>query len=560
MKKIIALTWLLMILNCSFSQGQVDDPAKKMDQLLKEWENKDKPGMAVAIIQNNQVMYKKAVGMANLAYGIPIDYTTRFHVGSISKQFAAFAILLLEEKNKLSLSDDIRKHLPALPQYRHQVTIRHLLNHTSGIRDNGDLLRLVGAKEADEVTFGEMLRLVQQQKELNFVPGSAYEYCNAGYMLLAKIVENISQKSFTDFVSKNILKPLHMSHTTVFDAPRKIVKKLAPSYYSTNNKKFRKSNLNFAVYGATGIITSLDDLCKWAMNFYQPKVGSSALFKKMKERGILNNGDTLRYALGQEIKTYKGLECVYHGGGIASYRAYLMRFPAQKFAIVILSNAQNSGLFILKNVKQMADWYLKKDLIEPRKVKSEKKTVANKELLQAYVGSYQIQPGLIFMVKRVKNTLQVKITDENRFIPLKAVSAREFTWAGSIRKIVFPVKKKGQPIPQLHYWQGDFEYIGKRVKTVAFDPQKVDLKQVLGRYYSPELRTSYTMIQKGGKLTALHARNSSVTFQPFQPDDFIGNRFFFQRIVFVRNKQMQVIGCKISGARAKNIYFERVEQ
>ena len=541
MKKLLILVVLLITFSCSFSQNKTQHLASKVDSLLKFWEGKNRPGMA------------------NLEYDLPIDFTTRFHVGSVSKQFTAFAILLLEQQGKLALNDDIRKHLPKLAKLDHIVTIRHLLNHTGGIRDNGDLLDLVGVRISDEVRFEEVLKLVQQQTKVNFVPGSTYEYCNAGYMLLAKIVENVSGESFLSFMTKNVFKPLKMNHTTIFDDPHKVIKKLASSY-ARRDQGFARNNLNSASYGSTGLITTLEDLSKWAMNFDQIKVGSPALFKKMKVRGILNNGDTLRYALGQEIKTYKGLECIFHGGGIASYRAYLMRFPTQKFSIVVLSNARSSGLSIIQYVKKIADWYLAEALTTPsKKVTSANKTMPSKALLKSYVGSYQLQPGLIFTISQAAKGLQLKVTNQG-LTPLKAVSAREFLLEGNGYKIIFPEVKKGQKASQLNYWQGDFEYISKRIETVDFDKSKVDLKQVVGRYYSPELKTTYVMVQRKGKLTALHARNAPITFTPFQPDDFIGNSFFLQRVAFVRNAAQKVIGCKISGSRAKDIYFEKMKK
>jgi len=556
MKKVIVFMFVLLVGNCSFSQIIPKNISAKIDSLLQNWAGKHRPGMAIAVMRDQQVIYKKAVGMANLEYNLPISATTRFHVGSVSKQFTAFAILLLEAQGKLSLQDEIQKHLPKFPVFAHKVTVLHLLNHTSGLRDNGDLISLVGSKESDEVTFDEMVQLVSQQKHLNFVPGSAYEYCNTGYMLLAKIVENASEQSFLNFATQYIFKPLDMRHTTVFDAPHKIIKNLASSYQAIGEKKFRRNNLNYAIYGSTGLITTLDDLSKWAMNFAQPKVGFKALFQKMKTSGILNNGDTLRYALGQEVKNYKGLECIFHGGGIASYRAYVMRFPTKKFSIVVLSNARASGLHIIRYVKQIADWYLK--LKMTAKVTSRKKVKPSKAFLKACVGSYRIQPGLIFSVSQTKAGLQLKITNQDDLIPLKAISANTFMLAGSEYKIIFPRPQAGKPVAQLHYWQGDFEYIAKRIPMVEFDEKSVDLKSLLGRYYSPELKTSYTLVLQKGKLTALHARNAPITFTPFQPDVLIGNSFFLQRLTLVRNAQGKVVGGKISGARAKDIYFEKV--
>ncbi|NIO80107.1 MAG: serine hydrolase, partial [Candidatus Aminicenantes bacterium] len=180
---------------------------EKVDKLFEKWNTIDSPGAAAAIIKDGMVIYRKGFGSAQLEYNIPITPSTVFHVASVSKQFTAMAISMLEAEGKLSINDDIRKHLPEVPDFGKTITIRHLLHHTSGIRDQWELLIMAGWRMDDVLTQNHIMELVKRQKELNFSPGERYMYCNTGYTLLAEIVSRASGKPFTQWTQENIFKP-----------------------------------------------------------------------------------------------------------------------------------------------------------------------------------------------------------------------------------------------------------------------------------------------------------------------------------------------------------------
>ncbi|MGB5781833.1 MAG: serine hydrolase, partial [Eudoraea sp.] len=217
----------------------------QVDELFTVWDNKETPGAAVAVVQNGAIVYKKGYGMSNLEYDIPIVPSTIFHIASVSKQFTAFSILLLESEGKLKLDDDIRKYIPEVPDFGKTITLRHLASHTSGLRDQWNLLAMAGWRLDDVITKEHVLKLISKQQELNFDPGEEYMYCNTGFTLLAEVVARVSGVSFATFTKERIFKPLKMNNTLFYDDHEKIVKNRAYSYHS-DNTGYKKSVLSYA--------------------------------------------------------------------------------------------------------------------------------------------------------------------------------------------------------------------------------------------------------------------------------------------------------------------------
>ena len=348
---------LILVLALSCQPAKTQDPlGQKVDQLFKKWDKPNTPGVTVAVVRNGEVIHSNGYGMANLEYDIPNEPSTIFHIASVSKQFTNFAVLLLAEEGKVSMDDDIRKYIPEVPDFGKRITLRHLATHTSGMRDQWNLLAMAGWRLDDVITKEHIMKLVAKQQDLNFEPGEEYLYCNTGYTLLAEVVARVSGDSFAEFTQERIFKPLGMERTLFYDDHEKIVPGRAYSYYK-RRREYKKKKLNYANVGATSLFTTVEDLAKWAINFETPKVGSVETMRQMHTRGILNNGDTITYALGQGISKYKGLNRVSHSGGDANFRTYLARFPDQRFSVMIFSNGAgiNPGEMGMK----ITDIYLK---------------------------------------------------------------------------------------------------------------------------------------------------------------------------------------------------------
>lgn len=311
----------------------------RVDRVFAEWDRGDSPGCTVGALRDGRFVYQRGYGMANLDYDIPNSPSMVYYVGSDSKQFVAASVAMLAIDGRLSLDDDIRKHFPEMPDYGTPVTVRHLIHHTSGIRDIYTLMSLAGIRMEDVFTDEQALELISRQKALNFPPGSDYLYSNSGYFLLAQLVERVSGKPLREFADERIFRPLGMTRSHFHDDPGHVMKQRAMSYERDDEGGYRISYLqNFDKVGGGGLYTSLDDLARWDENFYTKQVGGDALQQMIHTRGILTSGDTLPYAFGNNVTSYRGLRTTEHGGALMGYKAYVLRFPDQHFSVLTLCN------------------------------------------------------------------------------------------------------------------------------------------------------------------------------------------------------------------------------
>ncbi|MEL6367668.1 MAG: serine hydrolase domain-containing protein, partial [Pseudomonadota bacterium] len=308
--------------------------------LYKDNFNDEAPGLAVVVVKDNETIFSEGFGGANLEYGIPISESTVFHVASLSKQFTAFAILKLEQDGLLSVDDDVRTYLPEVPDFGHTITLRHLLTHSSGLREQWRLLEMAGWRLDDVITNDHVLTLVQDQKSLNFVPGTKFMYCNTGFTLLAEIVERVTDQSFAEYANTQIFEPLEMESSLFFDDHETIVTNRAYSYQRMDGV-VRKSRLNFATVGPTSLFTTVSDMSKWAINFSTLTIGNKEIFEKMSRMGERPDGSPVSYAMGQFVDQYKGRQMIYHSGSDAGYRAFFARLPEERLSVAVFANASN---------------------------------------------------------------------------------------------------------------------------------------------------------------------------------------------------------------------------
>ena len=334
----------------------------EVDQLFAEWNQPDSPGAALAVTRDDEVIYKRGYGIANLEYDIPITTTTIFDIASVSKQFAAFAIASLSHEGKLALDDDIRMYLSDVPDFGYTITIRHLLHHTSGLRDWVQSLVIAGVGMDDVISFKHILKMARHQKTLNFEPGTAFLYSNTGYNLLAETVERVTGNSFREWTDTNIFKPLAMTDSHFHDDYEMILKNRAYSYQAVENGGFKHAVNNTTALGSSSLYSTVEDLAKWILNFDNTRIGEQATLDQMHQRGVLNNGEQIDYALGLNIGEYRGLKTVGHSGSWRGFRSHLIRFPDQKFGVVILCNLDTFNPLSL--AEKVADLYLA-DVLTP---------------------------------------------------------------------------------------------------------------------------------------------------------------------------------------------------
>lgn len=558
MNQILTRLSLLIFLFIPISalQAQIEKQ-KQVDELFTKWDTDNTPGAAVAIVKDGAIIYKKGYGIANLEYDIPITPSSIFHIASVSKQFTVFSILLLEKQGKLSLDDDIRKFIPEVPDFGKTITLRHLASHTSGLRDQWNLLAMAGWRLDDVITKEHVLKLVSKQKELNFNPGDEFAYCNTGFTLLAEVVSRVSDMSFAEFTKANIFEPLEMNNTLFYDDHEKIVKNRAYSY-QPDSAGYKKSVLNYANVGATSLFTTVEDLSLWAMNFTDIKVGDSTSINKMNTLAVLNNGKTFGGALGQFVGDYRGLNEIQHGGADAGYRSYLTRFPTENFAVIVFSNSAefNTGGIAHKVV----DIYLK-DKLKPEDKPEELNEAGNSEaitvdekVLNRYVGDFELQPGFVITINLNEGQLKGKATGQAEF-PLTPISITEFKVEGVDAKIEF-IPNEGDNIKLIKLHQGG--QIMDAPRVTESNKSSVILADYSGVYYSEELSTAYTFTVVGDSLVAKHSRLSDFKLNHIKDDLFIGEAWFFGQVEFIRDENKLITGCRVSNGRVRNLFFEKI--
>jgi len=328
----------------------------RVDRVFAAYDRTDSPGCAVGVYRDGRVAYARGYGMANLELNVALTPQSVFDIGSTSKQFTATSVVLLAQQGKLSLDDDIRKHIPELPNYGKTITIRHILTHTSGIRDYLTLWGLVGVDDADLTTEDDALQLIVRQRELNFMPGEQWLYSNSGFFLASVIVKRVSGKSLAQFAEEQIFRPLGMTHTRYNDDHMAVIPNRATGYTSRPGGGFATDMSNFEQTGDGAVQTSIEDLIKWDENFYHPTVGGDALLKALQTVAVLNDGKKQTYALGLTVDGYRGLRTVSHGGSWAGYRAELMRFPDQHFSVATLCNLAGTNPTLLS--RRVAEVFL----------------------------------------------------------------------------------------------------------------------------------------------------------------------------------------------------------
>ena len=336
------LTVAMLFVFAASASAQPSVPAAAVDQIFARW-NKATPGCAVGVGVAGKPVLLKAYGMADLEHDVPNTPDTIFESGSIAKQFTAMAVLLLQKDGKLSIDEPARKYIPELPDYGVPLTIRHMLSHTSGLRDWGSVASIAGApRTSREYTHGHVLDIVSRQKSLNFTPGTQYSYSNTGYNLAAIIVARVSGLSFAEFSKRRIFEPLGMTHTQWRDDHQRIVKGRAVAYTPADDG-FRIEMPFENVHGNGGLLTTVGDLLKWNENFVNPTVGDRALVTLQQTRNRFNDGREHNYALGLMVNALGGVHNVNHSGSTAGYVTHLNRFPDAHLSVAVLCNVSSGA-------------------------------------------------------------------------------------------------------------------------------------------------------------------------------------------------------------------------
>ena len=540
----------------AFSQDIDEEQIAKIDAVFAELDHWDHPGASLAVAKDGKVVYKRGYGCAQLEYNIPVTPSTVFHIASVSKQFTAFAIDVLAEQGKLSLDDDVRKYIPELHDFGEVITLRHLLNHTSGLRDQWELLVMAGWRMDDVITREHILKMLSHQRELNFKPGEQYLYCNSGYTLLAEIVTRVSGKSFPEWTMENIFRPLGMSNTHFHHDHQMIVPNRAYSYSQDEDGVFKKSVLSYANVGATSLFTTAEDLARWAINFDGGDL-HGAVIKRMQTKGILNDGKEIPYAHGVMLSELAGVKVVSHGGADAGFRSMLMIFPEHRLSVVVLSNFADARTFQLAYNTALV-------FLPRREEPKEEETAATEEsddtegeidtsVYDDYLGKFRIEGSILVEFVRDGDQLFVIAAGQPQMEIFPRSKDTFFMKAADV-DIAFQRNDEGK-VHQAIVTQNGTESLAQKIDELVLSPEQ--LSEYAGEYYSDELGTSYTLVVRDGQLVATHRKHDDIPLTTEVSDVFAGEAWYFNSVKFVRNEQRLLTGFRLTGNRVLNLWFEK---
>jgi CubicO group peptidase (beta-lactamase class C family) len=508
------------------------------------------PGCALGIIQDGKLAYGRGYGVANLDWGVPITTSTVFDIGSVTKQFTAAAVALLDLEGVLHVDDEVHRWIPELPEYEHPITVRQLLNHTSGVRDYLTLMDLQGFEFANVFDELDGVELIARQQGLNFRPGSEFLYSNSGYLLLANIVRRATGQSMRAFLEARFFDPLGMAHTSIWDDNTEILAERATGYSPGGQSWEIDHAWNFQMGGDGQVITSVDDLVRWDALFYDPVVGGQPLLDHLHTRGILNSGDTIPYAMGLNVDVYHGLRRVRHGGAWAGFRAHLVRFPEQHTSAAVLCNrgdADAGGYAMAVMDRVLADQ------LPPAVTEAEASEGAppaavtlSPEQLQRWVGVYRTPDRPNFWRFEVRDGALHAVLPNGSLV-LRPLSETRFV-----------AEEYGLPVgfqPQTEEWPE-----GVRVGGTVFLRQppvtltNAERAALEGAYYSSELDAVYEIRTRAGQLELHRPNRDPIPFWPAPDDEFEGGGVAY---VLERDPTGRPSGFRVYAGRVTGIRFEK---
>lgn len=535
---------------------------EQLDRLFVEWNNANGPGCAVGVYREGETIYKRGYGSAHLEHDVAITPSTVFHIASISKQFTAMAIGLLARSGQISLEDDLRKYIPEL-QINSVITFRQIIHHTSGLRDQWDMLRLGGWRDADIKTNGDILRLAASQKEMNFAPGTRFQYINTGYTLMGIAVKRITGKSLREYTDENMFGPMGMRSTFFHDDYGQIIKNRAQAYSRKRSGQIRIDMPAYETVGPTNLFSTVEDFAHWERNLISPAVGDEDFIKQMLTPGSLDDGRPVSYGFGFITGSYRGLETAEHAGGDAGYRAYFLRFPGEQFAVAIFSNFSevNPG----KLAREVADICLAErfksqgsenqeipawagraaGIRAPLSLDLDGKSGLYRDSLSSMTCRIESRGGRIFLDASAGGEYELVAVEENRLQFLNADAECVFTPATA-----------DQPVRMTVLYAGQETALCERItdEEIASD-WRAD--EYAGTYQSEELDVRYTIELSGEEIILRRAKFEPSLLVLFAKDEFSANDEGLH-IRFMRDGEGKIAGLILNAERVWNVRFDRL--
>ncbi len=537
--------------------GAHDSLAARVDGVFRAFDRTDGPGCAVGVYRHDTIAYARGYGMANLELGVPITPRTVFDVGSVSKQFTATAILLLAQDGKLSLDDPVRRYFPEMPPYAGEITLRNLLNHTSGIRDFFTLASLTGRNLDGVADTADYLRWITRSARTNFPIGTRYLYSNSGFALLAQTVHRVSGKSLPAFLRERVFGPLGMRDTRSLDDHTLIILNRAQGYQPRGSGFRIAMSAVDGTGGAGSVHTTVEDFAKWDRNWDSATVGGGggrALVDALQVRGKLKNDSTISYALGVGVDSWRGLRTISHSGVWEGYRAYFVRFPDQHLSVATFCNVSNSGpdTLALKTAAVYLGSQMGPDTIGAwdSAVTSAAEVPVPAAELRRYEGVWRNESeGAVRRTMMVGDSLIIGFGARNRLVPIGPDRFRAGRVASEVR---FDSLAGGVPARLTFRSRGGTQVL-RRVPGVALTAAQ--LAEYGGEYRNDEIETTWTLAPDSGGLAVRINGRRLGTLQAAYRDGFVSER---GTVDFTRDARGRVTGLVVQAGRVRDLPFARL--
>jgi CubicO group peptidase (beta-lactamase class C family) len=515
--------------------------AQDVDRVFARFQAPGSPGCAVAASRDGAPVLARAYGRASLEHDVPNTPETVFEAGSVSKQFTAAAVHVLARQGKLRLDDDVRRHLPELPEYVRTITLRHLMSHTSGLRDWGTVAEAAGWPRGSRVyTHGHVLDVVRRQRALNYAPGAEYLYSNTGYSLLAMVVERVSGERFADFTRRVLFEPAGMASTSWRDDFARVVPGRAVAY-DTARGAFRTAMPFENTHGHAGLLTTVGDLLRWNEALARGAVGGPGMYEEMQRRGVLATGRRIPYASGLVVGEHRGVPEVAHSGATAGYRAYLARYPLQRLSVALLCNDGTANPTAL--AQAVADSLLGGAARAPAAAPA---VPLSADELRTRAGLYRsVRTGeplrLAVRDGRLRNDAGAEL------VPLSATRFRL-----GRAQVVFADVPAGRRAP--------FLLLAADGDTLAYEPAAeappADPAALAGEYRSDEAEATYTVAVRDGRPVLLRRPDAEWPLTSAYADAFTTPQGWLVR--FERDRAGRVTALRLGMGRVRDLRFARV--
>lgn len=543
MSRVVLL--LFAFLTSYLVQGQ-ENKTEKIDSLLQSFEKPNSPGLSIGIIQNGNIIYSKGIGLASVESNTKNNTKTVFSIASIAKQFTASCIWVLVQEKKLSLEDDIRKYLPEMPNYGTPIKIKHLLNHTSGIRNYHAIMDLQGFDYDSEYYNNEtVLQLASKQRGLNNRPGEKVLYSNTNYNLLTAIIERVSGKNLNEFATGKLFKPLQMNSSCFKVSNKQIIENKGIGYQLSNGE-YITNTLTQESYGAGNMASTVEDLAKWISVLN----GTNSEFKSLSNFLIkcekLENREKAKYARGVMVDNYKGYQTISHSGYSWGGQAQLITLPEKNLGIIILTNLESINPTPISY--QILDLFLNDTTIKkPNKVKKNKDLNKN---LNEFIGQFkEINSDMKMEIFIENDTLKAKGSQAKKGVSLLSFEKNKFQRINN-ESVKYDFTKSKEQDLIISFGGTPFYF----KKTQFVKSENVKIEEFIGNYFSEELNTTYIIFKKDNKLYLSYKNHENIALSAVEIDEFGNNaRTSYQ---FIRNGNNQIISMKLSSeGTVKDIRF-----